>query len=139
MTTLEAENLIKQRWLDKWAEIYPSSAPPAVFDDEVAANADLWVRVSIQPNVREQGTAGRVARLNNIGRIFVQLFGPAGRGTEQLSILEANVRAVFELVRVGGVVIRAGSQARPSSDGVWAQLTLSFPYRYESQVTAQTA
>lgn len=135
MTDLEAEDLIKARWLSLWPTLQPGV--PFTFENEIDAAAETWARVTVIPNVRTQETMGRVARMENVGRVFVQLFGPIGAGMAPLLELAADVRAIFERVRIGGVVLRAASPARPSSDGAWAQLTVSIPYWFADASTAQ--
>lgn len=135
MTEAETEETLKQAWIDGWTAIHGPGPTfvPFTFDGEVDDATETWVRVSVMPSTRDQGTTGRVARFDTRGNIMVQLFGSIGVGALELAALAGDVRTVLERHRWGDVRTFAGATRKSPSDGRWEMRIVTVPYWVEEQ------
>ena len=134
MTEAEAEEAIRQRWVDGWLPLQPSV--PFTFENEVLEAPATWARVTIAGASRAQRTLGAVARFESAGLIVVELFGELNVGTHALALLADDVREVLERRRIGtpaDVVTYEGTSRPAGSHGRWHKRIVTIRYTVDEQ------
>lgn len=131
MTEAEFDEAVKQAWKDGWEAIHPTIR--YCFENETfdPGTDAAWVRVTIVNTVRNQGTQGSSARMDDKGVIMISLFGAVDVGEKTLKTYADEIRGFLERKRIGNpaeIVIRAGSSRPSPTDGKWYMRTLTFPF-----------
>lgn len=137
MTERESYEAILTQFESVWDVLHPpvSSDPdyaPYAYDNEIFESVERWVRLSVRHTVSRQTTMGSAPnrRFEREGVVFVQVFALPNVGRGALADLAADVRTALEGQRLSGLVLHAGSTQEVSTDGVWAMLVVSIPFRY---------
>lgn len=129
-----AEAAILTTFLTAWG----STTPVALENQEDSPPADnsYWVRVSVQHNDGEQAAlGGEVGNqfFRRFGLIFVQVFGPKGKGKQVLNQHSYTALKVFEGQSISGIRFyncRITGVPIPSREK-WAQQNVVAEFQYD--------
>lgn len=127
-------NAIYEAFLTGWG-----SATAVLIEDQEGvppvAN-DPWVRISVQHNDGEQAALGGEAGnqfFRRFGVVFVQVFVPRGKGTNDLDDYSYTALKVFEGQAVLGAFFRNCriTSLPPDRDSKWAQANVVAEFQYD--------
>lgn len=132
MTPKEARNTITVRYLDEFSGQFPIALDNQPFTPPEAGDGVKWVRLSVRFTDGAQGSLGRAnnRRFDKVGLLFIQVFTPAGRATNDNDDLAEDSLNLFEGETLGDLWFNNGSIKTIGSDDEWYQqnvvLELSF-------------
>jgi hypothetical protein len=146
VTEAQAVEAIYAAWSASWTSLH--AGMEVVFGNEAQSAADTWIRVTVAPSTRAQGSMGPPGsrRFENRGRIAVQVFVPVDGGDAPLRGLCDDARTALETAALpqrdgsgnpiagGETVVTFGAvTANISTDGRWYFATLLVPFLFWSQ------
>jgi hypothetical protein len=99
MDVVEAKKQIKQRWIEQWALV--GAGAHYVFDNNVDADADVWVRVRVNIGKTEPWSLGQNGRNRRNGTIEMAFHRPLNEGDKNLDTMAKLGQRIFERKRIG--------------------------------------
>lgn len=138
MTEAEAREAVCQRWKDVWDTLHPAPGGtcPYTFENKKDLEPDprtSWARVEMTQADSNQHSLGAPGQRTwrREALVMVHLFRPLDDGTNALSTLCDEVRAVYEGVTFYGVQPNGSPRMQTvGSDGNWYQITMICPIQY---------
>lgn len=138
MTLSTERAALEKRWKAMWVKD-GSSLPRTPYQFENVAftppERDAWARLTVRHGDALQKSAGNPG--GNVFRqpavLFVQLFAPTNKGTEELRKLGELACNAWRAVRLDNILFQAPSFSLLDPDGPWARAIVRAPfYRDES-------
>lgn len=131
MTPTEARNEIMKRYLDNFTGQFPIA-----LDNKKLKKPDdeKWVRLNIQFNDGNQDSLGKEGNRKYIkrGLIFVQVFTPANKGTNDNDDLCYSSLALLDGVRINDLWMHSGKINTIGSDGEFYQQHVVVEFEFEN-------
>ncbi len=129
---------IENRWKAEWVQDNSAEPMTPYQFENVAFNtpiAKAWARLTVRHGDEMQKSMGSPG--SNTFRqpavLFVQLFAPVSKGTEELRKLGDLACSIFRAKRLGNILFEAPSFSLLDPDGSWARAIVRAPfYRDES-------
>lgn len=131
MTPQEVRNEIYKRYLAVYAGIFPIALDSKKFTPpEIPAK---YVRLTVKFNEGFQSTLGRPGnrKFMKTGIVFIQVFTPDGKGTDENDELTHDSVNVFDGVRIGQLWLYNGRITSPGSDGKYYQQNGAVEFEFE--------
>lgn len=124
---------IEGRWDTEWVSGSPSSARTPTAYENVPYEPTLgtsWVRLSILNGEALQISTGDPGnnQHRHVGVIAIQIFTPAGQGTNAGRALADLAAAVFRNQRFSGLYAKVPYISGTSNDGPWHQTNVTVPF-----------
>lgn len=127
---VDAREAIYQEFLTAWGATSPFTFENEAYTPTAGVS---WVRLSVRHNTSLQDSIGGVGnrKFERSGRVFIQIFTPLDRGLRPADALTATARAIFEGVRVSGIVFYSPVIREIGPDGAWLQVNVECPFDYQ--------
>lgn len=100
MTPVEVRNAITSRYLTEFDGQFPIAVDNKKFDPPNPLSK--WARVNVQFNDGNQSSLGKIGnrRFTKLGLLFVQIFTPINKGTDENDSLANSSANLFDGVRI---------------------------------------
>jgi len=131
MTPSEARNAITSRYLTEYSEQFPIALDNLKFE---RPNPNVkWVRLNIQFNSGNQSSLGTIGNRKFIkyGLVFIQVFTPINKATEDNDLLAASSLELLDGVRLEGLWLYNGRIDTIGSDGEFYQQNVVVEFEFE--------
>jgi len=128
MTATEVRNTIMARYLDAFSGQFTIA-----LDNQISETADKWVRLAVNFETGAQdslGTAGNRKFLRG-GTIFVQVFTPINKGTDDNDDLAVASTNLYDGVRIDDLWMFNGRIRTVGADGEFYQQNAVIDFQYE--------
>jgi len=104
-------------------------------EDYTPPDASPWVRLSVRHQSSRQDTLGKTGnrKFERDGTVLIQVFGLAGKGTEETGDLAKQAADIFEGVTLAGTTVRfnAVDIRETGASGKWYGMLVDAPFTYE--------
>jgi hypothetical protein len=137
VTEEQATTEIMNRFATQWAALEPTipfQVENVAFTEPTPGPTVSWTRCTIVWNTPIKETLGLKCRIRHSGTIYVQIFGPLGRGTNPNAKLMGRTREIFQLKDFGpsGNQVHTHVTAHDGSgnEGRWYMSTSATPFYY---------
>ena len=112
-----------------------TSSAPLAFDNIPFTRPEspaLWGRLHILHFQGSRASLGPNARFRHPGRVFVQVFGPAGAGMNSLNQVSTALMEAFEDAGgVGNIWFRDAAAREVGTDGDYYQVNVEVDFTYD--------
>lgn len=131
MTPTEARNEIMKRYLDNFTGQFPIAVDNKKFDKPDGVK---WVRLTIKFNSGNQDSLGREnnRKFTKQGLIFVQVFTPSNKGTDDNDDLCNSSLNLLDGVRINDLWLYRGRIKTIGSDGEFYQQNVVVEFEFEN-------
>ena len=132
MTPTEARKAIMSRYWNAFNGQFPIAIDNKKFDPP--STPSKWVRLSVQFNDGNQDSLGRSGNRKFVkrGLIFVQVFTPSNKGTNDNDGTAADSVNIFDGVRINDLWMYNGRIETVGSDGEYYQQNAVVEFEFEN-------